>query len=204
MSNISTKLKVLITVTIIWLLAAGAGVWFMHGKYNSKPVSTTPEVTNINLTAAEPVAIAPPQLINVIPEYTTVSIPKKVCQAEAQTQQVTNPNKSGALGTAVGGITGATGGFYAGQSVGGVWGGVIGAVVGAAGGGYAGDKIQKSTQPDTVAQTTSATVCGTVMVQKHVISGYDVTYSYNSKTGNIFMKHRPKHITVADIEADKD
>ena len=168
---------------------------------SSPGVVTTGTPAVVTAAASAPKVIAKPQITGVVPEYTEISVPKKVCQAEAQTQQVANPNKNGTVGGVVGGATGATGGYFAGQSLGGVWGGVAGAVVGAVGGAFAGNKIQKSTQPDTVAQTTTAAVCSTVMTQKRVLKGYDVTYSYNGETGTLFMKHRPRHLTVADINA---
>lgn len=131
------------------------------------------------------------EIIDVQPRYTTKSIPCRVCQQVPRTVQVPHEGLMNGAGTVIGGVAGGLIGNQFGHGRGRVAATIGGAVLGA----VAGTGVERSiNQPQY--GTVFETVCTTKYKQKKVISGYDVTYSYNGIQKTKFMKNAPKGNTL--------
>lgn len=142
------------------------------------------------------------EIIKTTPHYTVVQVPHKNCHMVNQTHMVENADKNGTVGGVVGGTTGAVAGGVIGKQIGGNTAGtLIGGAVGLIGGAIAGNQIQKATQPNEVAQTEQVQHCTTTVKQVRKISGYEVSYTYQGRTGSVFMKNKPtgKYLSSSEI-----
>lgn len=116
----------------------------------------------------------------------TLSNPREVCKDVQVTRQKPVQDEHQVLGTVAGAVIGGV----LGNQVGGGNGKKVATVAGAAAGGYAGNKTQEQMQAgDTYVSTEQR--CETVTDTKEVISGYDVTYSFDGKEDTVRMDHRP-------------
>lgn len=126
----------------------------------------------------------------------TVETPREVCQPVQVTRQKPVQDQHQVLGTVAGAVIGGV----IGNQVGGGSGKKAATVAGAAAGGYAGNKTQERMQANNTYQTTE-TRCETVMDEKQVLKGYQVSYRIGDDEGSVFMDHDPgERIPLRDGE----
>lgn len=136
--------------------------------------------------AARPTHAAYARVVEVRPVTDAVSEPREVCRDEPVVQQAPVRDEHRVAGT----LLGAAIGGVLGNQVGGGDGRKIATVVGAVGGGYAGNRVQDRIQKSNTVTTTERR-CETVYDRREVTRGYDVTYSYEGRTGTVRMDRAP-------------
>ena len=126
------------------------------------------------------------QVTDVKPITKTIKTPRQDCKDVTVVHKAEPKDKHQIAGTAIGAVVGGA----LGNQVGGGDGKKAATVAGAVAGGYAGKKIEEHQQNKNMVSSTERR-CDTVTESHTRVLGYNVTYSYEGKTGHVRMDHKP-------------
>lgn len=128
------------------------------------------------------------QIVSVKPRYITKTVPYESCKQVPHTILVHPHRGTNGGGAVLGGVAGGLVGNQIGRGNGNIAATIGGTIVGA----MVGNQMERDMNNRPEYRTVYETICKTRYAEKRVVSGYDVTYEYEGKTGKKFMKTRPK------------
>lgn len=128
------------------------------------------------------------QIVSVKPRYVTKTVPYESCKQVPHTVLVRPHRGANGGGAILGGVAGG----LVGNQIGGGNGKIAATIGGTIVGAMVGNQMERDMNNRPEYRTVYETICKTRYAEKRVVSGYDVTYEYEGKTGKKFMKTRPK------------